>query len=142
MFLNELGGLMKAVHCAEHRRMRELASTILAAATGRQPCQPGELGHLRLSFARLVNAHCEAEGRTIKEAVRSGLVCAKTAAAFQRELQRWRAGLASLNSDWPGSRAERDRIGFAAAFQCLADDLKRYIALEESQILDKIPEVS
>ncbi|MEG8038834.1 hemerythrin domain-containing protein [Sphingomonas sp. LR60] len=133
---------MKAVHCAEHRRMRELASTILAVASGRRPSESGELAQLRLSFARLVNAHCNEEGRTIREAIRAGLVCATTAATFQRELQRWRAALASLNSDWPGSRADRDPRGFASAFKSLADDLGRYIELEESQILDKIPDVS
>lgn len=129
---------MKAVHAAEHRQMLDLAAEILAEASARQPCRRDSLARLRLSFSRLVNTHCEEEGRTIRAAVDAGSLCPRIAAAFHRELQQWRTALVCLNSAWPSARIEHDQRGFASAFRPLVDDLRSYIAREESQILDKL----
>lgn len=121
--------------------MLDLAATILAQTSARQPCRRDDLARLRLSFSRLVNTHCEEEGQTIREAVAAGVICPRVAAAFHRDLQQWRAALVSLNSAWPGARIECEQNGFASAFRLLVDDLRRYIVREESEILDRLQPV-
>jgi hypothetical protein len=138
MSVTQADKFMKAMHVAEHRQMLDLAATILAETSAQQPCRRDSLGRLRLSFYRLVNAHCEEEGRSIRAAVITGLLCPRVAATFHRELQQWRAALVCLNSAWPSARIEHDQSGFASAFRPLVKDLRSYIEREETQLLDKL----
>ncbi|MBW6530357.1 hypothetical protein ACYZX9_16480 [Sphingomonas citri] len=138
MSVTQADKYMKAIHVAEHRQMLDLAAAILAETSAQQPCRRDSLGRLRLSFSRLVNTHCEAEGRSIRAAVNAGLLCPRVAATFHRELQQWRAALVCLNGAWSSARIEHDQSGFASAFRPLAEDLRSYIEREETQVLDKL----
>ncbi|WP_165927235.1 hypothetical protein [Sphingomonas sp. BK235] len=129
---------MKAIHVAEHRQLLDLAAAILAETSAQQPCRRDSIGRLRLSFSRLVNTHCEEEGRNIRAAVDAGHLCPRIAATLHRELQQWRAALVCLNSAWPSARIEHDQRGFVCAFRPLIKGLRDYIERQETQILDKL----